>query len=124
MPGLGVRLLAAAAGLVADMKACDPPVTATLERDQVHPPGVWVTPQTVDILTLSGGAVARFHLHLVVPASGDAVSHKQLAELLDRLTDPDGPCAFVPAEPVDTGWALVVRENALPAYRLAIDVDI
>lgn len=123
MSGPGTWLLEAGRDLVRELDRAD--VSASMNRAQVHPPGVWVAPQSVDVLTLGGGAVGRFHLVLVVSDQDDLASHMALAALLDQVLAVDVfGGRLVPVEPVDTSWALVVRDTPLPAYRLAVDIDL
>lgn len=123
MAGLGAQLMDACRELVSDLQAAG--VSASLERTATDTPGVWVSPQTVDVRTLSGDGTARVHLNLVVSDSGDVDAHEALCALLDDVLDtPVFGAHLVPAEPVDTSWALVIRDTPLPAYRLAVDIDL
>lgn len=98
----------------------DAGVKATTDRARLEVPGAWVRPDTVSgPLTLAGGYRARVSVLLVVPASGDAQSLTALAGLLDQaltVIDPD--------EDVDTSVVLPHNNNALPAFRLVVDLDL
>lgn len=98
-------------------------VPASLERSKTQTPGAWVTPANVDLTTLGGDGTARVHVHLVVADSGDVASLEALSKLLDAVTTGIPPL-LIPAEPVDTSWALVIRDTPLPAFRVAVDCDL
>jgi len=119
---LGARMVAACRALAVDLTEAGIP--ADVERARVNPGGAWVAPQSVDLTTLSGSGTVRVHVILVAADNGDVSSHLTLAGLLDVcLSD---PVRLVPAEPVDTGWAVVLlhSQTPLPAYRLPVDLDL
>jgi hypothetical protein len=119
---LGARMVAACRALAVDLTEAGVP--ADVERARVNPGGAWVAPQTVDLTTLSGSGTVRVHVILVAADNGDVSSHLTLAGLLDVcLSD---PVRLVPAEPVDTGWAVVLphSQTPFPAYRLPVDLDL
>lgn len=119
---LGARMVAACRALAVDLTEAGIP--ADVERARVNPGGAWITPQTVDLTTLGGDGTLRAHVVLVAPDTGDLASHVVLAGLLDKcLSD---PVRLVPAEPVDTGWAVVLphTQTPFPAYRLPVDLDL
>jgi hypothetical protein len=119
---LGARMVDACKALAIDLTEAGVP--ASVERSQVNAGGAWIAPQSIDLTTLGGDGVARVHVVLVAPDSGDLASHVVLAGLLDKcLSD---PVRLVPAEPVDTGWILVLphTQTPYPAYRLPVDVDL
>ncbi len=94
-------------------------VPATLDRARLAVPGAWVTPGTVPVGTLSGAAQLRASVLLVVPAGGDLAALTGLAKLLDKALT-----VLTPDDDVDTSVVLPHNGNALPAFRLGVDLDL
>lgn len=93
-------------------------VPATLNRTSLQVPGAWVRPDTAGRATLRGGTT-RASVLLVVPQAGDLEALGDLVDLLDKVLevlDPDGD--------VDTSVVLPHNGNALPAFRLVVDLDL
>lgn len=125
MAGLGTRLLAACSELADQITAAG--VDATVDRSKVRLPGAFVHPESLDLLNLAGDGTARVHVTLVVPDSGDWSSTVALAELLNVVLDAtSGAPLLIPAEPVDTSWALSLPHStsAYPAFRVSVDLDV
>jgi hypothetical protein len=119
---LGARMVTACKALAADLTSAG--IGADVERTRVNVPGAWIAPQELDLTTLGGSGTVRVHVILIAADNGDVASHTTLAGLLDKCMSP--PVGLVPAEPVDTGWTVVLRsgENPYPAYRLPVDLDL
>jgi hypothetical protein len=93
-------------------------VPATLDRKGLQVPGAWVRPDSAGPYTL-GAARARASVILVAPQAGDSEALEDLCGLLDAaLTVID------PEEDVDTSVVLPHNGNALPAFRLVVDLDL
>lgn len=94
-------------------------VRTGLDRQKMAVPGGWLRPDAITGPTnLAGDMRARCSLLLAVPKSGDAEALADLCRLLDKaltVIDPD--------DDTDTSVVLSVRDNALPAFRLVVDVD-
>ena len=119
---LGARMVTACRALAVDLTEAGVP--ADVERGKVNPGGAWIAPQTIDLTTLGGDGTARVHVILVAPDNGDLASHLALTGLLDKCLS--APVSLVPAEPIDTGWAVVLphSQTPFPAYRLPVDLDL
>jgi hypothetical protein len=94
-------------------------VPCSLDRQKLPVPGAWITPETMHETGLDGSGVARVSVFLVAPAAGEAEALSDLQGLLAKalaVVDPD--------DDVDTSVALTVRANALPAFRIPLDVDL
>ena len=119
---LGARMVTACKGLAVDLTEAG--IVASVDRARVNPGGAWIAPQSIDLTTLGGSGVARVHVILIAPDTGDLASHTVLSDLLDICLSP--PLSLVPAEPVDTGWAVVLphTQTPFPAYRLPVDLDL
>lgn len=95
-------------------------VRATVDRAELAIPGAWVTPGTARTVTLSGAGRVRASVLLVAPGStGDREALKTLTGLLGlalEVLDPD--------EDVDTSVVFPHQNNMLPAFRLAVDLDL
>jgi hypothetical protein len=115
---LGARLLAACDELATRLAAAGVP--ATLDRDTVQLPGAWLVPATLDLTTLGGDGTARVDVVLVAGLHDNRAVLTALAGLLDQCL----AALVVPAEPVDTSWAVALREQTFPAWRLPVDLDI
>lgn len=94
-------------------------VPATLDRTRLPVPGAWVTPGTAKVRTLSGAGRVRASVLLVAPASGDLEALETLAGLLDLALT-----VVTPDADVDTSVVLPHNNNALPAFRLAVDLNL
>ena len=94
-------------------------VPATLERNSLQLPGAWVTPAVVGGFTLSGAAQLTAAVLLAVPAGGDLGPLKALTALLAKAET-----VLTPDEDVDTSVVLSVRNNPVPAFRLAVVIDL
>jgi hypothetical protein len=94
-------------------------VPASLDRSSLQIPGAWITPGTARQLTLSGAGRARVSVLLVVPATGDLEALEALSVLLDKALT-----VVTPDEDVDTSVLLPIRNNPLPAFRLAVDLTL
>lgn len=94
-------------------------VPAGLDRSTMTVPGAWVTPATARQVTLSGAGRARAHVLLVTTAGNDSEALEGLSGLLDRALT-----VISPDEDVDTSVVLSVRNNSLPAFRLAVDLTL
>lgn len=93
-------------------------VPATLNRAALQVPGAWIRPDRANRAALRGGTV-RANVLLVVPQQGDQESLEDLVQLLDKalaVIDPD--------EDVETDVLLPHNNNALPAFRLVVDLDL
>jgi hypothetical protein len=119
---LGSRMVTACRALAADLTSAGIP--ADVERSKVNPGGAWIAPQTIDLTTLGGSGTARVHVILVSGDRGDLESHIELSRLLDLCMS--APVDLIPAEEVDTGWAVVLphSQTPFPAYRLPVDLDL
>jgi hypothetical protein len=115
---LGTRLLDACGDLRQRLVAAGIP--ATLDRSDLNAGGAFIAPQTLDLTTLGGDGTARIDVYLVTVDHGDAATHRALAPLLDRMV----AALLVPAEPVDLGYALAVRDTTYAAYRVPLDLDL
>lgn len=113
------RLLNACDALAAELTTAG--VRASVERAKVTTPGAWVSPQNVEITTLSGGGTARVDVVLVAGDTGDRPALQALEGLLDKVLALDH---LAVTEPVDTSWALVLTGSPLPAFRLVIQLDL
>lgn len=94
-------------------------VPATLDRADLRVPGAWVTPGLARPRTLAGAGQVDVSVLLVSKAAGDQVSLSVLADLLSKaltVIDPD--------EDVDTSVVLPHNNNALPAFRLVVALDL
>lgn len=95
-------------------------VPATLNKDRLETPGAWITPgKARGARTLAGGGVVEVSVLLVVPAAKEAEALKGLGRLLElalTVIDPDGA--------VDTSIVLPHNNNALPAFRLPVNLDL
>jgi hypothetical protein len=111
-------LVPALRALAAELTAAGVP--AALSRGSLKVPGAWVRPDTTDgPVNLAGGGQARVSVLLVAPEGGDEEALTDLTDLLDlALTVLD------PVEPVDTSVVLPLNNNRLPAFRLAVDLDL
>jgi hypothetical protein len=118
---LGARLLAACYDLADDLTAAGVP--ASVDRSKVSTPGAWVTPASLDTLSLGGDGTARVDVVLVVAPGSDTATLTALADLLDRAM---AGAQLVAAEPVDTSWVLQLPHSPtpLPAFRLPVDLDL
>lgn len=96
-------------------------VPATLSRSNLRVPGAWIRPDTATVHTLAGGGRVRASVLLVAPGANanDGEALDDLCGLLDAaltVLDPD--------DDVDTSVVLPVGSNALPAFRLEVDLDL
>ena len=92
-------------------------VPATLDRSRLKLPGAWITPGTARAHTLAGRGRARADVLLVVAQSNDLESLTALGGLLATaltVLTPDGD--------VDTSVVLPIGNNALPAFRLPVNL--
>lgn len=100
----------------------DAGVPATLNRTSLQVPGAWVRPdKALGVATLAGWSLtgARASVLLVVSQAGDLESLSDLEGLLVKaLTVID------PEEDPDTSVVLPHNGNALPAFRLVVDLDL
>lgn len=96
-------------------------VPATLSRSQLRVPGAWVMPASGRQLTLSGAGTLRANVLLVAPSAGnkDREALEDLQGLLVRALT-----VLVPDEDVDTSVVFPHNNNALPAFRLVVDLDL
>lgn len=94
-------------------------VPASLDRARMQVPGAWVTPASVGGFTLSGAAELTAAVLLVAPAGGDEAPLTVLTGLLERAMT-----VLTPDEDVDTSVVLSVRSNSLPAFKLAVTIDL
>jgi hypothetical protein len=103
----------------------DAGVPASIEPGQVAVPGAWVQARQVDQLRLDGGGNLQASVWLIAPDTGTGPALDTLADLLDvalavlAVDVGDG-------EVIDTGQGVVLPHTAtpLPAFRLAVDIDI
>lgn len=106
----------------------DADFSATLDPELLDPPAVWVQPRTIHDLTLGDSAALTVYLWSVV-GNFDA---EHALELLDdglagllavlddhdvAFADVDDPIVFGPVQ-------LPGQSVALPAYRIAVDLDL
>jgi hypothetical protein len=96
-------------------------VPATLSRSTLRVPGAWVLPATATTETLSGAGTVRATVLLVAPSAGnkDQEALEDLAGLLARALT-----VITPDEDVDTSVVFPHNNNALPAFRLSVDLDL
>jgi hypothetical protein len=94
-------------------------VKASLDRATVQVPGAWITPSTARTHTLAGHGRVRASVLLVAPASGDLNALKILTGLLNKALT-----VITPDEDVDTSVLLSIRNESLPAFRLAVDLNL
>jgi hypothetical protein len=98
---------------------------ASVDPEQLNPPGVWLQPRTVTDRTLDGGGELLVWLYLIAP---NVEAHRALAlldDLLDGLADLDLAAADTDPD-IDLTAAVVLPSgsNPLPAYRLAVLTDL
>lgn len=113
-----MSLLAACDALVAALTVAGVP--ASINRAQVNTPGAWVSPQSVTVTTLAGGATADIDVVLVAGDTGDREALKILESLLTKVLALD--LEFT--GPVDTSYALVLTGPPLPAFRVPVSLDL
>lgn len=117
---------AACRELVRRLKDAD--FSATLDPEVLDPPAVWVQPRTIGELTLGDTATLTVWLWLVV-GNFDAdhaltLLDDGLEALLELLDDHDIGFADV-EDPIIFGpVALPGQTQALPAYRLAVTLEL
>jgi hypothetical protein len=118
------RIVPALEDLVAQLEAAGLHATATKARLRV--PGAWVTPAHVDVVATLRGlgpATLRAEVYLVAPAQGELEALADLAGLLElalTVIDPDDDDGHA----VDTSVVVPHNNNALPAFRLVVDLDL
>jgi hypothetical protein len=110
------RLIPACQGVADALTAAGVP--ATLNRTSLQVPGAWVRPDTVARFTLRGGT-ARLSVLLVVPQAGDLEALEDLMGVLEKALT-----VIEPDDDVDTSVVLPHNGNALPAFRLVVDVNL
>jgi hypothetical protein len=96
-------------------------VPATLSRSTLRIPGAWVMPATATRLTLAGAGTVRVNVLLVAPSAGnkDQEALEDCQGLLVKALT-----VFDPDEAVDTSVVFPHNNNALPAFRLVVDLDL
>lgn len=109
-------LIPACEALVAELEGAG--LRATLDRTKLPVPGAWVRPDTAGRLTLRGGR-ARCSVLLVCQPAGDVEVLADLVELLEKALQ-----VIEPDEDVDTSVVLPHNGNALPAFRVVVDLEL
>jgi hypothetical protein len=89
-------------------------------------PGAWVQARQVDQLRPAGGGNLQAYVWLIAPDTGTGPALDTLADLLDVALAVLEPSTWADGEVIDTGQAVVLPHTAtpLPAFRLAVDIDI
>lgn len=115
---------ATALRLEARMKAAG--YVASIDPEQVYPPGVWIQPRTVTDRDLHGGGELVVWLYLLAPNVETHDALRVLDDLLSGLDELD--VAVDPDDPdVDLTAAVALPSSPstpLPAYRLAVRTDL
>lgn len=93
-------------------------IETTLSRKDLQVPGAWVRPDSASRFTLRGGT-ARTSVLLVVPQAGDEEALTDLVGLLELALQ-----VIEPDDVVETDVVLPHNGNALPAFRLVVDLDL
>lgn len=134
MSSLASRLVPACQELADALTAAGVPATLNRADLQVgagngRRGGAWVRPDSFSTgQTLAGGGTARVSVLLVAPAAKDKEALQDLAALLELalpvLTELGTLVPAAEDEDVDTTVLLNVRNNNLPAFRLAADLDL
>lgn len=99
---------------------------SALDPAEVNPPAaVWVQPRTIRGLTLGGGATLEVWLYLLVPNTDTDAAIRLLDDGLEGLLALDLPLTD-PENAVDLSAALILpgHNTAMPAYRLAVDIEL
>jgi hypothetical protein len=111
--------------LVDELKAAGFP-GSSLDPETVDPPAaVWVQPRTIHDLTMSGGATLTVWLYVLGSSDDTAVVMGKLDDALEGLLELG--LTFADDEtPIDLTAAVLLpgRNAPLPAYRLAVDLDL
>jgi hypothetical protein len=101
-------------------------VPTSLDPASVQVPGAWITPRSIDAMTMRGGGRLTYHLYLIAPA----VATLQALDILNGLFD----VAWTVIDPVteegdvvDLAQGVALPSNpgtALPAFRLIGETSI
>jgi hypothetical protein len=85
---------------------------------------VWVSPREVRGWTLAGGARCLVWLYLIVPNVEYADALRLLDDALDGVLDRYGPAEDDDTVDLTTAVTLPHTTTPLPAFRVAIDLDL
>jgi hypothetical protein len=98
---------------------------SSIDPEQLNPPGaVWVQPRTITGHTLAGGATLTVWLYLLAP---NVETEHAMTLLDDSLAGVlDLGLALADDDAIDLTAAVLLPGNStpLPAYRLAVDLDL
>lgn len=90
-------------------------IAAGTDTDFLDAPCAWVAHDTLEIITLDGGADVNLSVFLAVPANGYA---HEIAALQDLLTA--ALTVITPDGPVELNAGLQTSVGVLPAFRLPL----
>lgn len=100
---------------------------SSIDPTEVNPPAaVWVQPRGIRDLTLAGGGTLEVWLYLIGPNTDTEHVMGLLDDGLQALLADDLDLALSSDDPIDLAAAVLLpgNTNALPAYRLAVDLDL
>lgn len=101
-------------------------VPCSLDPATVQVPGAWITPRSIDGLTMRGSGRLTYHLYLIAPA----VATLQALDILNGLYEAAWPVIDPVTEEgdvVDLAQGVALPANpgtALPAFRLVGETSI
>jgi len=119
-----INVAAACTALVARIKAAGFD-SVSVDPEELNPSCVWVQPRGITDVRLNGDATLEVWLYAIVPNVDTLHAMTLLDDALAGLLSLDLPFADV-ATPVDLAAAVLLPNNsaALPAYRLAVDLEL
>jgi hypothetical protein len=103
---------------------------SAIDPAELNPPGaVWIQPQDIHDLDLAGGADLTVWLYLIAPNTDYVHSMTLLDDGLEGLLELLGESGIPLADadpPIDLKAAILLPDTAspLPAYRLAVDLEL
>lgn len=99
--------------------------SASIDPEQLNMPGaVWIQPRSIGGRTLGGAATLTVWAYLIAPSVDVADTVSLLDDSLAGVLDLD--VALTPDDPIDLTAAVLLPgyTTPLPAYRVALDLDL
>jgi hypothetical protein len=97
-------------------------VPTSLDPATVQVPGAWITPRTITDLTMGGHGTLTAHVWLIAPDVGVLEALDILNGLLELAVPIAGPVTSE-GDSLDVGTSIILRDVALPAFRIITELD-
>jgi hypothetical protein len=111
--------------LAADLSAPAVGLVAGLDPETLNPPCAWLQPREVRDYTLAGGGTLVVWVYLIAPNSDTPTVMARLDDMLEALLEVAAVSASDDVLDLASAVVLPTNPNApLPAYRVAVDLDL